>query len=60
MEGDVITTQDIFAFQQQGIDAQGQVVGHFVATGLVPKFYSDLAARGLNVNMDIFNPDGMM
>jgi len=59
MEGDIITTQDIFSFQQEGIDAQGQVQGQFQASGLVPKFYSELAARGLDVNMSIFSPDGM-
>jgi len=60
MEGDVITTQDIFSFNQTGIDGQGQVMGNFVASGLVPKFYNDLAARGLKVNMNIFSPDGSM
>ena len=60
MEGDIITTQDIFNFNQTGIDAQGQVQGNFVASGLVPKFYNDLAARGLKVNMNIFSPDGSM
>jgi len=60
MEGDVITMQDIFTFQQEGLDEQGKVKGRFVATGLVPKFYNDLAQRGLKVNMNIFSPDGSM
>jgi pilus assembly protein CpaF len=60
MEGDVITMQDIFVFQQEGLDAQGKVRGRFQATGLVPKFYSELNSRGLQVNMSIFSPDGGM
>jgi len=60
MEGDIITTQDIFNFQQKGVDADGKVQGNFVASGLVPKFYNDLASRGLKVNMNIFSPDGSM
>ena len=32
MEGDVITTQEIFRFQRRGIAADGTVVGQFEAT----------------------------
>jgi pilus assembly protein CpaF len=54
MEGDVITMQDIFQFKQEGFDDEGSVVGRFVATGFVPKFYDDLQRRGIAVDMDIF------
>ena len=54
MEGDVISTQEIFAFKQEGVDAQGRVVGRFMASGFTPRFYEDLQARGLPVNMNIF------
>ena len=54
MEMDVITLQDIFTFQQEGLDAEGKVVGKFIATGFVPKFYDDLQRRGIPVNMDVF------
>jgi pilus assembly protein CpaF len=57
MELDVITMQDIFTFKQDGFDAEGRVVGRFVATGFVPKFYDDLQRRGIAVNMDIFRED---
>ncbi|MBQ5920269.1 MAG: CpaF family protein, partial [Selenomonadaceae bacterium] len=33
MEGDVITTQDLFRFEQTGMDADGKLTGHFVSTG---------------------------
>ena len=34
MEGDVITMQDIYAFEQTGVDAEGKVLGRFRATGI--------------------------
>jgi pilus assembly protein CpaF len=54
MEMDVITMQDIFQFQQEGFDEQGAVVGRFVPTGFVPRFYDDLQRRGIPVDMGIF------
>ena len=54
MEMDVITMQDIFQFQQEGFDDQGAVVGRFVPTGFVPRFYDDLQRRGIPVDMDVF------
>ena len=58
MEQDVITLQDIFRFKQEGFDDQGVVVGRFVATGFVPRFYDDLQQRGIPVDMDIFREEG--
>jgi len=57
MEMDVITMQDIFTFKQEGFDEEGKVVGKFVATGFVPKFYDDLQRRGIPVNMEIFREE---
>ena len=54
MEGDVITTQDIFLFHQKGVDAQGKVIGEHVPTGLRPKFLDRLMQEGLEVPVDIF------
>ncbi len=54
MEGDVITMQDIFVFKQEGFDEQNRVVGRFVATGFIPRFYEDLRRRGIPVDMSIF------
>ncbi len=54
MEEDVITMQDIFHFKQEGFDDEGAVVGRFVPTGLVPRFYDDLHRRGIAVDMQVF------
>jgi pilus assembly protein CpaF len=58
MEQDVITMQDIFRFKQEGFDDQGAMVGRFVATGFVPKFYDDLQQRGIPVDLEIFREEG--
>ena len=58
MEMDVISMQDIFQFKQEGFDDQGGVVGRFVATGFVPRFYDDLQRRGVPVDMDVFRDEG--
>jgi len=58
MEQDVITMQDIFRFKQEGFDDQGAMVGRFVATGFIPKFYDDLQQRGIPVDMEIFREEG--
>lgn len=54
MEGDIITMQDIFLFRQEGYDESGKVLGEFIATGFIPKFYDELRQRGIEVDLSIF------
>ncbi|MEG1979329.1 MAG: CpaF family protein, partial [Victivallaceae bacterium] len=55
-EGNVITMQDIFVFQQEGMDSKGKVIGHYVATGNIPYFVEVLRQRGrLSLDMSIFS-----
>jgi pilus assembly protein CpaF len=56
MEEAVITTQDLFVFEQQGIDKEGRVVGFHRATGVRPKFTDRLARAGIEVNPELFDP----
>jgi pilus assembly protein CpaF len=56
MEEDVVTTQDIFTFDQQGIDADGRVVGFHRATGVRPKFTERLARAGIHLGSEVFDP----
>jgi pilus assembly protein CpaF len=46
MEGDIIVLQDIFRFEQTGVDKQGKVLGYFRATGIRPHFIEKLNAAG--------------
>jgi pilus assembly protein CpaF len=54
MEGDKITLQDIFVFEQRGYDAQSKVIGEIKCTGFVPKFVEELRQRGVEVSQEIF------
>jgi pilus assembly protein CpaF len=56
MEGDVITMQEIYRFNQTGVDKDGLVTGHFRATGVRPKFMERLKAYGLSVPDATFDP----
>ena len=53
MEGDVITTTDIFVFEQVGYE-QGKVVGRLRPTGLRPKFMEKIEAAGIHLPPSIF------
>ncbi|HSW52351.1 MAG TPA: CpaF family protein [Sulfuricaulis sp.] len=57
MEGDVVTTSEIFKFQRRGVDDKGKVLGDFMATGLVPRFHEHLRRRGIELDFALFNPD---
>jgi pilus assembly protein CpaF len=55
MEGDVITMQDIFVFDRQGVGEGGKVLGHFKATGIRPKFADRLRAYGIDLAAMLFS-----
>jgi pilus assembly protein CpaF len=57
MEGDILSMQEIFRFEQTGIDADGKVLGHFCATGVRPRFADRLKTFGAAVPEDTFDPD---
>ena len=54
MEQDVITMQEIFAFNKKGIDQDGRVRGVFRATGVRPRCSDQLATAGYSLPMDMF------
>ena len=56
MEGDVITMQEIHAFRQTGIAADGTVQGHFLATGIRPRFLERIRACGMQLPDELFDP----
>ena len=57
MEGDIISMQEIFRFEQTGVDRDGKVLGHFSATGVRPRFADRLKMYGVEIPDDTFNPD---
>jgi pilus assembly protein CpaF len=56
MEGDVITTQEIFSFRQMGFEEDGRVKGHFVFHGVRPKFLDQFKLFGIEVTEDLLTP----
>jgi pilus assembly protein CpaF len=56
MEESVITTQDIFLFEQQGVDKEGRVMGFHRATGVRPKFSDRLVRAGIDLSPEVFDP----
>ncbi|MDT3708255.1 MAG: CpaF family protein [Thiobacillus sp.] len=56
MEGDIITMQEIFAYEKTGIAPDGTVLGRFKATGIRPKFVQRLKVFGIDVPDEIFDP----
>src|SRR2546421_1220049 len=54
MEEDIVSMQDVFLFEKQGISQDGRVMGTFTATGIRPKFADRLKASGIAVPASIF------
>ncbi len=54
MEGDMITMQEIFAFNMMGLTEDKKVKGAFMATGIRPKFMKRLEAMGLKLPSSLF------
>ncbi len=57
MEGSVITMQEIFSFQQKGLDAKGNVRGAFRFQGIRPKFIEKFKMVGISLPQEIFDPN---
>ena len=55
MEEDVVSMQDVFTFEKQGVGPDGKVLGSFQATGIRPKFAERLKASGINVPSSWFD-----
>ena len=53
MEGDVITTTDLFVFEQMGVE-NGKIIGRLRPTGLRPKFMEKLEQAGIHLPATIF------
>jgi pilus assembly protein CpaF len=54
MEGEVISTQDIFVFDRTGLRRDGKVCGRFRATGIRPRCTERLLSFGVQLPVDMF------
>ncbi len=55
IETDIVTLQDIFAFEKRGMTPEGRVLGRFAATGILPKFHEKLLASGIRLPSYVFD-----
>ncbi|MBY9067052.1 CpaF family protein [Hyphomonas sp. WL0036] len=56
MEGAVVQLQEIFKFERTGTSPEGKVQGHFMATGLRPKFMEEMERKGVFMPPGLFDP----
>ncbi len=55
MEGDVITMQDIFKFEQEGVDENGNILGRIRPSGIRPRVADKLKANGFQLPASMFS-----
>ena len=55
MEGEVITMQDLFVFEREGMDKEGNVLGRFRATGIRPRCADRLQQYGVDLAGTLFS-----
>jgi pilus assembly protein CpaF len=60
MEGEVVTMQDLFLFEQLGVTSTGKAHGRFVATGIRPSFMERLKTSGCDLDPSIFERKVLM
>jgi pilus assembly protein CpaF len=54
MEGNMVTLQDIFKYEQTGVNPEGKLIGITRGTGIVPKCQAKFNANDLNVPVEIY------
>ena len=54
MEGSVVTTQEIFAFERHGVEDDGTIRGELLPTGIRPRFAEKLKLVGIELPWDLF------
>jgi pilus assembly protein CpaF len=54
MEGETITTSELFRFEREGVDEDGIIKGQLRATGIVPAFHKTLTSRGIDLPISVF------
>ncbi|ABV36975.1 putative pilus assembly protein [Shewanella sediminis HAW-EB3] len=55
MEGEVITMSEIFRFVREGRDQNGDIIGKFNSTGVIPGFHNKLKQHGIDLPFELFN-----
>ena len=56
MEGDIITMSELFKYEREGLDDEGNVKGRLIPTGIIPAFQRRAAQHGIDLPVDLFMP----
>ena len=56
MEGDILQMQEIYKYVRTATAEDGSIQGHFQATGIRPRFLTDLVAKGIKIPSSYFDP----
>ncbi|MBV9598759.1 MAG: CpaF family protein [Chloroflexi bacterium] len=59
MQGSVVSMQDLFVFQHQGITPEGRVLGQLLPSALRPHFMDRLGQYGEHLPVETFLPHGV-
>ncbi|VVM81215.1 MULTISPECIES: CpaF family protein [Pseudomonas] len=59
MEGEIITMTEIFSFARHGMGENGEVLGDYRPSGMIPAFRDVLAKRGIELPLTMFRPEWM-
>ena len=54
LEGEMYSLNEIFRFEDRGMDGEGRAIGRHVATESVPQFVLELRSRGISVDLNLF------
>ena len=60
MEQDTVVMQDIYHFEQDGVDEHGRAYGRFISTGIRPTFMSRLESSGIRLPASAFRQRVML
>jgi pilus assembly protein CpaF len=55
MEGEIVTTQEIYRFRRKGVTPEGRIVGVFEASGIRPIFADRLKVSGVDLPPGLFD-----
>ena len=55
MEGEIVTTQEVYRFKRRGITPEGKIIGQFEATGVRPLFTDRLRVSGIELPARMFD-----
>ncbi len=54
IQGEAVTLNEIYRYEEKGLDKNRKILGQFVATGFIPTFLQDFKKRNINIPNNLF------